>query len=358
MEAIIEAATTQAQLTRPDQLSRDDVAFVWISRDGLARKVRSFAWTFFEVYLAQDGSGSLMGWCRLCAGMGTTNTQFMPKGAIGNSVKHFENTANGAGGQERWLVHSRAALLLCRNPTGGNRTKRVVDGSISRFFTADVRPHHLRFVLMQVMSYSPQVLTENPYLEAFVSGLSSSYSTPSRHTVTHHLTEIYSYTLTAVRDRLKAVKNQYSGLPFAHAVTDLWSETHSRRSYGSLVLRFVDPSTTTMDALHLGVALFRGRHTNENNLAWVRTRLQYYGLKTDDLASSTTDSGTNVRKAMRRLQAPWLPCMAHSMHNAVHTALGISGTASLDDSNELPSPESTSSRNPATKLLLSRTRKL
>lgn len=358
MEAIIEAATTQAQLTRPDQLSRDDVAFVWISRDGLARKVRSFAWTFFEVYLAQDGSGSLMGWCRLCAGMGTTNTQFMPKGAIGNSVKHFENTANGAGGQERRLVHSRAALLLCRNPTGGNRTKRVVDGSISRFFTVDVRPHHLRFVLMQVMSYSPQVLTENPYLEAFVSGLSSSYSTPSRHTVTHHLTEIYSYTLTAVRDRLKAVKNQYSGLPFAHAVTDLWSETHSRRSYGSLVLRFVDPSTTTMDAVHLGVALFRGRHTNENILAWVRTRLQYYGLKTDDLASSTTDSGTNVRKAMRRLQAPWLPCMAHSMHNAVHTALGISGTASLDDSNELPSPESTSSRNPATKLLLSRTRKL
>lgn len=65
-----------------------------------------------------------------------------------------------------------------------------------------------------------------------------------------------------------------------------------------------------------------------------------------------------MRKAMRRLQAPWLPCMAHSMHNAVHTALGISGTASLDDSDALPSPESTSSRNPATKLLLSRTRKL
>lgn len=225
-EAILESAGTEAQLTRPDQLTRDDTVFEWIPRDDLARKVRSAAWQLFELYRTQDDNGSLLGWCRLCAGLGTTNIQNMRNGTIGNSVKPFENTANGVGSQERRLLHSRAALLICRNATGGNRSKRVVDGTITRFFSPDVRPHHLRFVMMQVISYSPQVLTENPHVDAFVSGLSS-YSTPSRNTMTHHLIEIYSCTLMALRTRLQAIKAQYMGLPFAHAVTHLWSEKHS-----------------------------------------------------------------------------------------------------------------------------------
>lgn len=135
--------------------------------------------------------------------------------------------------------------------------------------------------------------------------------------MTHHLIDIYSCTLMALRTRLQAIKAQYMGLPFAHAVTHLWSEKHSRMSCGSLVIRFVDPATTTMEVVDLGVALFRGKHTSDKILSWVRTRLQYIELNTDDLGSTTTDSGANVRKAMRSLVAPWLPCMAHSMHNAM-----------------------------------------
>lgn len=356
-DAILESARTGAQLTRPDQLTRDDVVFEWTPRDDLARKMRSAAWQFFELYRSQDPNGSLLGWCRLCAGLGTTNIQLMQKGTIGNSVKHFENTANGAGSQERRLVHSRAALLICRNATGGNRSKRVVDGTITRFFSPDARSHHLRFVMMQVMTYSPQVLTENPHVDAFVSGLCS-YSTPSRNTMTHHLIEIYAWTLTVLRNRLQASKALYMGLPFSHAVTDLWSEKHSHMSYGSLVIRFVDPATTTMEVVHLGVAIFRGKHTHDKILSWVRTRLQYFGLDTDDLGSTTTDSGANVRKAMRSLEAPWLPCMAHSMHNAVKTAMGITRSENSDEVGEQPSRRPSQSRNPATKLLLSRTRRL
>lgn len=87
-----------------------------------------------------------------CLRVQPTNIQNMQNGTIGNSLKHFENTANGVGSQERRLLHFRAALLICRNATGGNRSKRVVDGTITRFLSPDVRPHHLRFVMVQVMS--------------------------------------------------------------------------------------------------------------------------------------------------------------------------------------------------------------
>lgn len=36
-EATLESASTEAQLTRPDQLTRDNAVFVWVPRDDLAR---------------------------------------------------------------------------------------------------------------------------------------------------------------------------------------------------------------------------------------------------------------------------------------------------------------------------------
>eukprot|EP00168_Porphyra_purpurea_P008957 TRINITY_DN216_c0_g1_i1.p1 TRINITY_DN216_c0_g1~~TRINITY_DN216_c0_g1_i1.p1 ORF type:complete len:382 (+),score=54.03 TRINITY_DN216_c0_g1_i1:492-1637(+) len=320
--------------------------------------MRSAAWPLYKLYRAQDSTGgALLGWCRLCGGQGTANIQLMPEGTIGNAVKHFENTANGAGTLTSRLVHSRAALLICRNPAGGNRTKRVVNGSITRFFSPDVRPHHLRFVLMLVMSYFPRALTHNPFMDDFVTGLSPSYSTPSPNTVTHHLVELYSSTLAAIWARLVKVKAQYCGLPLAHAVTDLWFEQHTQISYGSVVIRFVNPETTTMQVLHLGVGRFVGKHTNDVILSWFTARLQYYGLVIDDLGSTTTDSGSHVKKAMGRLHLPWLPCMSHSMHNSVQQALSSAGSA-VPINDEQQNGHMSGSRNPSLKQLLSRARKL
>eukprot|EP00170_Pyropia_yezoensis_P004372 contig_17879_g4385 len=196
----------------------------------------------------------------------------------------------------------------------------------------------------------------------------------------HLLAELYGAVLDRVRSRAKQVKELYNGLPFAHAVMDLWTERHSRVSYGSIVLRFVDPVTTTMEVMPLGISVFRGKHTNDTILRWFTSRLQYFGLGLEDLGSTTTDSGANVRKAMRRLVAPWMPCMSHSLHNTVLDALGetkeaVGGVHDVDDEarghdNELPTRSSPTptmanrrrprrrSRNPGAKMLLSRVRKL
>lgn len=300
---------------------------------------------------------------------GSTTVLSIPATVIGNSTKHFDNVSNGRGAAEKKLADPLAALFICRHSSGGNRTKRVVDGNIARHFIADVCPHHLRFLLMQAMSHSPRILTTSHYLESFVSRLNASYSTPAVNAMTHLLVELYSFTLDAVRDPLRTVKAAYGGLPFAHAILDLWTERHWQLAFGSIFVRFVDPATTSVRVPHLGVSLFVGDHTHDVILSWFHERLRYFGLDALDLGSKTTHSGANARKAIRLLPAARIPCIAHAIHNSVVVALGSGGKStdvpeqSLDrricDANlrDAGEPDDRSA-NPTAKALLGRVRKI
>jgi len=57
----------------------------------------------------------------------------------------------------------------------------------------------------------------------------------------------------------------------------------------------------------------------------VANRVSFSGLEMSDVASATTDSGANVRKAMIGFTGAWVPCASHSIHNAVRHAMGGSG---------------------------------
>lgn len=134
------------------------------------------------------------------------------------------------------MLLGRAALFMRRNPAGGKRSKRVVDGSITRYLKNNARPLHLRCVLMSVMIHSPHKLTKNPYMDAMLSGLRS-YSPPAQNAMLHHLVQLHSCTFMAVRARLRDIKKLFCGLPFLHLVTDLWTERHSHQSFGFFVVR-------------------------------------------------------------------------------------------------------------------------
>jgi len=67
------------------------------------------------------------------------------------------------------------------------------------------------------------------------------------------------------------------------------------------------------------------RHNYTNIRLWVANRVSFFGLEMADVASTTTDSGANVRKAMIGFTAAWVPCASHSIHNAVRHAMGGSG---------------------------------
>lgn len=104
--------------------------------------------------------------------------------------------------------------------------------------------------------------------------------------------------------------------------TDMWTARHSRDSYGSVVVRYIDPDTFQAEERSLGVWRCAGRHKYLTIRSWLENRLGYFGVAAGDIASSTTDSGANVRKAMLEITAGWVPCAAHSLHNAVRHAPG------------------------------------
>jgi len=77
------------------------------------------------------------------------------------------------------------------------------------------------------------------------------------------------------------------------------------------------------------VSMFTGQHDHVNIKEWHLVRHAYFDMTEADLRSSTTDSGSNVRKAMLQLLAPWFPCTSHFLHKAVRYALGQNGNAEM-----------------------------
>jgi len=111
--------------------------------------------------------------------------------------------------------------------------------------------------------------------------------------------------------------------------------------------------------LHLGVTPFAGRHDHENINTWLLQQLSRFGVRPQDVSSSTTDSGSNVKKALSQLWPRWIPCAAHATHLAVKSALGATGQASTaqDSRSGAAASSRQGSLNPAASRLSRRTRK-
>jgi len=131
----------------------------------------------------------------------------------------------------------------------------------------------------------------------FLDGLKAQYSPPALDTVAHFLTELASFVSDALRSVTSAAKEQYDGVQFCHVVADVWTEEHSHRSYGSLVLRLPELEAGTARELSLGLRRCSGRHNYKNIRSSVVDQLSFFGVELQDVSSATTDSGSNVQKA-------------------------------------------------------------
>jgi len=272
----------------------------------MGSKTRLSARGFFQRYQDKAGTKDVVVVCLICHRLGADQQLYLAQANVTNAIKHIRKLGCVENPSLSQLLHSRAAMYVANNVSGGIRLNRgsnnaTIDRSMPS--KTDKRSYHLEFVLMQVMSLSPHALYTNAYMRKFLSNLAG-YTPPAPNTVTHHLAELYSFFVAEVRAKLARAKELYSGLPVLHLVTDLWTEEHTSTSLGSVVLRYVDPKTGDMEQVNLGVSLFTGRHAHGNINKWLIGRLLYFGLDHDDIASTTTDSGSNIRKALRQLPYP------------------------------------------------------
>ena len=194
--------------------------------------------------------------CRVCALEGVTTTYMLRRGKSSNAWKHFDMVA--ASRVSSALQLSRHAAVATYRTDANNAPKAGGSGAggpMSAYLTIprdrimspeQARPHHVRVVLMLVMTLSPFALAGNAYLHEFVRGLGVPYTTSSPAGVRDVLLDFYLFITDRLRRDVRQLQSRYRGLPFFHLVTDLWTERHGSGSYGSLVLRCVNPDSFSM----------------------------------------------------------------------------------------------------------------
>ena len=305
----------------------------------------------------------------VCTLEGTTSMYLFRGGKSSNAWQHFDLVAGSR--LSNGVQRSRHGAVSSYRKDGKDATKvhgGAAEGPMSQYLTASriramgpaqARPRHIRFVLMLAMTPSRFSLSENSYLQDLVRGLGVPYAANSTAGVRDIPLDLFQFLSTSLRSEVRQLQLRCEGLPFFRLVRDLWTERHGSGSYGSLVLRWVNPDGFTIRELHLGITLFCGRRDHDNIKRWVLHQLARFGVKQQEISSSTTESGSNVKKALRQVCPRWIPCAAHAVHLAVKASLGATRTSSASrDARQGDTLSSRSgSKNFAASELLGRTRK-
>lgn len=135
------------------------------------------------------------------------------------------------------------------------------------------------------------------------------YELPSRkHFAEVVLPRLYNTTRNKVMKQLEDV-------PFFSATTDLWS-SRTMQPYLSLTAHFINDEWG-LEQICLQTSFFPEDHNSEEIAQGLKEALESWHLSEDRLVCMTTDSGTNMIKALTLNQWPNLQCFGHKLHNAI-----------------------------------------
>ncbi|XP_073457240.1 E3 SUMO-protein ligase ZBED1-like [Aquarana catesbeiana] len=139
--------------------------------------------------------------------------------------------------------------------------------------------------------------------------LDARYTVPSRRYFSDvALPQLYNKTRQKILSELK-------GMDFYAATTDLWS-SRTMQPYMSLTVHYVSESWD-MRSVCLQTSYFPQDHTGETIAVELKDALNSWGLSEERLTCMTTDSGSNIIRAMKDNNWPNLKCFGHRLHNAV-----------------------------------------
>ncbi|CAM4526972.1 unnamed protein product [Leuciscus chuanchicus] len=121
------------------------------------------------------------------------------------------------------------------------------------------------------------------------------------------LPHLYNTTREKIRSELEEMQ-------FYSATTDLWS-SRTMQPYLSLTVHYINTSWT-LHSICLQTAYFPDNHTGDIIAHGLKDALSSWGLSEERLVCQTTDSGTNIIKALKDNNWPSLQCFGHILHNA------------------------------------------
>ena len=117
-----------------------------------------------------------------------------------------------------------------------------------------------------------------------------------------------SRALTSVRSELQRT-----------LTTDLWSSA-TMAPYMSLTVHFIDQDWKLVSKC-LQTSFLPEDHTAVNLADALQDTMREWELSADKVSSLTTNSGANIKAAVRNLGWPWLSCFGHNLNLAVSNTL-------------------------------------
>ncbi|RXN21998.1 zinc finger BED domain-containing 1-like protein [Labeo rohita] len=143
--------------------------------------------------------------------------------------------------------------------------------------------------------------------------LDARYVVPSRkYFADVALPHLYNTTREKIRSELEEMQ-VYS------ATTDLWS-SRTMQTYLSLMVHYIN-TNWTLRSICLQTAYFPDNHTGEIIAHGLKDALSSWGLSEERLVCMTTDSSTNIIKALKDNNWPSLQCFGHRLHNAIENGV-------------------------------------
>ncbi|XP_056094536.1 E3 SUMO-protein ligase ZBED1-like [Rhinichthys klamathensis goyatoka] len=115
------------------------------------------------------------------------------------------------------------------------------------------------------------------------------------------------------------ISSELEEMQFYSATTDLWS-SRTMQPYLSLTVHYINISWT-LRSICLQTAYFPDNHTGEIIAHGLKDALSSWGLSEERLVCMTTDSGTNIIKALKDNNWPSLQCFGHRLHNAIENGV-------------------------------------
>lgn len=120
---------------------------------------------------------------------------------------------------------------------------------------------------------------------------------------------------TALHRMSDRVYNEISNVAFFSTTADLWS-SRTTEPYISLTIHYID-GDWKLQSKCLQTSYLSDDHSGEIIAAGLRDALLCWGLKESRQVCMTTDSGSNMIKALQLNKWKNLGCFGHSLHNAI-----------------------------------------
>ncbi|KAJ1393042.1 hypothetical protein B484DRAFT_340595, partial [Ochromonadaceae sp. CCMP2298] len=197
------------------------------------------------------------------------------------------------------------------------------------------RYHKLMYTIASLAMAWPFQWTEHPLMRRLLSAVPD-WPTLHPRILRHHIVEVYKATVVSTQASLLDVQNSLRGLNPFHLNLDLWTSKVSKQKFLGACVFYVNQDFTPESRL-LGVKLFDPPHDlvrfrngrrrlSDLLLLWLKMMLGEYRIQLSDFRSSTSDSGSDVKRLLSKLMpdSSWDWCIPHLINRAFTDAFGAS----------------------------------